>query len=115
MQVAVPKAHMRRRMHAVPNPYTSHAPRKCCSPVTCRVVPSCTLAHAGVAGILYVLLHHTGTIRQLDTEARSGAGSRGSSSVGGYMAAVTGAVDALAAAVLPSGNLPTKLGDREDV
>jgi hypothetical protein len=55
-----------------------------------------------------VLLHHMGTIRQLDAEASS-------SSSGGYMAAVWGAVDALTAAALPSGNLPTKLGDKEDV
>jgi hypothetical protein len=78
-----------------------------------------TLSHtpAGVAGILYVLLHHTGTIRQLDADARSNGSSVGSSSgsSGGYMAAVRGTVDALAAAALPSGNLPTKLGDREDV
>jgi hypothetical protein len=75
---------------------------------------SCTLlCLAGLSGILYVLLHHLGTIRQLDAEAGS-SGSSGSSS-GGYMAAVRGAVDALAAAALPSGNLPTKLGDKEDV
>jgi len=60
---------------------------------------------------LYVLLHHLGTIRQLDAEAA--AGSSGSS--GGYMAAVVSTVDALVASTLPSGNLPTKLGDREDV
>ena len=63
-----------------------------------------------MAGILYVLLHQVGVIRQLDKEA----GSSGSSG-GGYMAAVTATADALAAAALPTGNLPTKLGDAEDV
>jgi hypothetical protein len=60
-----------------------------------------------------VLLHHLGVIRQLDTERSSSSGSGGRSG-GGYMAAVTTTVDSLAAAALPSGNLPTKLGDRED-
>lgn len=91
-------------------PHTTAAHR---FPLSCCVILH---THAGVAGILYVLLHHTGTIRQLDAEARSSGSSRSSSSVGGgYMAAVMGAVDALAAAALPSGNLPTKLGDREDL
>jgi hypothetical protein len=53
-----------------------------------------------------VLLHQMGTIKQLDSEAGSS---------GGYMAAVRGTADALAGTALPSGNLPTKLGDTEDV
>lgn len=75
-----------------------------------RMHCACT---AGTAGILYVLLHQLGTIKQLDSEAGSRGSSGGSS--GGYMAAVRGTADALAAAALPSGNLPTKLGDTEDV
>jgi hypothetical protein len=93
MTVTCPAAEDKRAV--LPSPF--HALRMHCA---------CT---AGTAGILYVLLHQLGTIKQLDSEA----GSRGSS--GGYMAAVRGTADALAAAALPSGNLPTKMGDTEDV
>jgi hypothetical protein len=79
-----------------------------------------------VAGILYVLLHNVGVIRELDVEQQQPGGGGSSSSGGGggsssmhhaagrYTAALVAAVDALAAAQLPSGNLPTKLGDADD-
>jgi hypothetical protein len=76
------------------------------------------LHRTGLAGILYMLLHCMPLVQELDREDRRAVqptvGSAGSSG-GVYCAAVRGAVDALAEAAFTSGNLPTKLGDREDV
>lgn len=60
----------------------------------------------GLCGIVYVLLHCMPQVQQLDRQAGA---------AGMYSAALRQAVDALAAAALPSGNLPTKLGDTQDV
>lgn len=55
----------------------------------------------GLSGIAYVLLHALPAVRQADPS-------------GGGVAALTAACDALAAALLPSGNLPSSLGSRDD-
>jgi hypothetical protein len=65
---------------------------------------------AGLCGIVYMLLHCMHQVQQLDRQAAAAAGGAGV-----YSQAVRQAVDALAAAALPSGNLPTKLGDTQDV
>jgi hypothetical protein len=67
---------------------------------------------AGLCGVVYVLLHCMHQVHQLDRQAAA-AGAGGGA--GMYSQAVRQAVDALAAAALPSGNLPTKLGDTQDV
>jgi hypothetical protein len=69
------------------------------------------LRHAGVCGIVFVLLHCMHHVQQLDRQAAAAGGGGG----GMYSQAVLQTVDALAAAALPSGNLPTKLGDTQDV
>eukprot|EP00775_Hariotina_reticulata_P009210 gene9210-9377_t len=70
----------------------------------------------GRAGYLYSLcwLQQQCGQEVVPTELLKATGGSGGSSGGGYYAAVRGAVDALAAAAFPSGNLPTKLNDRED-
>jgi hypothetical protein len=67
---------------------------------------------AGVCGIVYVLLHCMHHVQQLDRQAAAAGGGGG---VGMYSQALRQTVEALAAAALPSGNLPTKLGDTQDV
>lgn len=81
-----------------------------CSALLCCLDPAVHVCAggvcAGLCGIVYVLLHCMPQVQQLDRQAGA---------AGMYSAALRQAVDALAAAALPSGNLPTKLGDTQDV
>jgi hypothetical protein len=64
---------------------------------------------------VYVLLHCMHHVQQLDRQAAAAGGAAGGGG-GMYSQALRQTVEALAAAAaLPSGNLPTKLGDTQDV